>query len=81
MISTKFFHECDPFLDGVTGRDIGVTGHSDSCVDHYYLVHRAEELGLSGVREFLGAGAVVVDVRGVFDAEVVEGMGFCYRTL
>ena len=45
MISTKFFHECDPFLDGATKRDIGVTGHSDSCVDPYYLVHMAEELG------------------------------------
>ena len=56
MISTKFFHECDPFLDGATERDIGVTGHSDSCVDPYYLVHRAEELGLSGVSGVLGEG-------------------------
>ena len=33
-------------------------------------------MGLSGVREFLGAGAVVVDVRGMFDAGAAEGMGF-----
>ncbi|MEA1944285.1 MAG: hypothetical protein U9N07_02950 [Euryarchaeota archaeon] len=38
-------------------------------------------MGLSGVSGFLGAGAVVVDVRGIFDAGVVEGMGFYYRRL
>ena len=31
-------------------------------------------MGLSGVSGFLGA--VVVDVRGMFDVGVVEGMGF-----
>ena len=38
-------------------------------------------MGLSGVSGFLGEGAVVVDVRGMFDAGVVEGMGFCYKRL
>ena len=33
-------------------------------------------MGLSGVSGLLGEGAVVVDVRGVFDAGVVEWMGF-----
>ena len=39
------------------------------------------EMGLSGVARFLGAGGVVVDVRGVFDAGEVEGIGFCYKRL
>ena len=33
-------------------------------------------MGLSGVSGVLGAGAVVVDVRGVFEGGVVEGKGF-----
>ena len=33
-------------------------------------------MGLSGVGEFLEEGAVVVDVRGMIDAGVVERMGF-----
>ena len=37
-------------------------------------------MGLPGVSRFLGAGAVVVDVRGMIDAGMVEGMGFCYIT-
>jgi len=39
------------------------------------------EMGLSAVTGFLGAGGVVVDVRGVFDAGEVEGERFCYGTL
>jgi len=31
-------------------------------------------MGLGDLRGFLGAGAVVVDVRGM-----IEGKGFCYR--
>jgi len=37
------------------------------------------EMGLSGVSRFLGVGAVVVDVRGVFDGGMVEGI--LYKTL
>jgi len=37
--------------------------------------------GLSGVSGFLGAGAVVVDVRGMIDAMAAEQMGFYYRRL
>ena len=36
-------------------------------------------MGLSGVRGFMDEGAVVVDVRRVFDGEGVEGMGFIIR--
>ena len=34
-----------------------------------------------GVREFLEEGAVVVDVRGMFDAGEVKGKGFYYMGL
>jgi len=33
-------------------------------------------MGLRGFAGIMGEGAVVVDVRGVFDAGVVEWMGF-----
>ena len=38
-------------------------------------------MGLSGVSGFLGAGAVVVDVRGMFGGAGVEGEGFYYMGL
>ena len=38
-------------------------------------------MGLSGVSGFVGAGAVVVDVRGMIDGEEVEGKGFYYKGL
>ena len=38
-------------------------------------------MGLSGVSGFLGAGAVVVDVRGMFDGDEVEGKGFYYKRI
>ena len=37
-------------------------------------------MGLSGVSRFLGDGAVVVDARGMIDAEEAEGERFCYST-
>ncbi|NIA12345.1 MAG: nucleotide sugar dehydrogenase, partial [Nitrospiraceae bacterium] len=38
-------------------------------------------MGLSGVSGVLGEGAVVVDVRGMFDAGEAEGMGIRYERL
>jgi len=38
-------------------------------------------MGLSGVTEFLGAGGVVVDVWGVFDAGEVKKQRLYYETL
>jgi len=38
-------------------------------------------MGLSSVSGFLGAGGVVVDVRGMFDGDVAEGMGIQYERL
>ena len=38
-------------------------------------------MGLSGVSGVLGEGAVVVDVRGMFDAGEVKGKGFYYMGL
>ena len=39
------------------------------------------EMGLSGVTGFLGAGGVVVDVRGMFDAGEVKKQRLYYETL
>ena len=38
-------------------------------------------MGLSGVSGVLGEEAVMVDVRGMIDAGVVEGKGFYYKRL
>ena len=38
-------------------------------------------MGLSGVREFLDGGAVVVDVRGMIGGGEVKGKGFYYMGL
>ena len=37
--------------------------------------------GFEDLREFMDEGTVVVDVRGIFDEDEVEGKGFCYRRL
>ena len=71
---------------GVRAMDdlLQVTDYCPNGVDGVIVAVAHDEfrgMGLSGVSGVLGAGAVVVDVRGIFDAGVVEGMGFCYRRL
>jgi len=38
-------------------------------------------MGLRGFAGIMDEGAVVVDVRGMFEGDEAEGMGFCYMGL
>ena len=63
-------------VKALEGSDVGMDGVIVAVVHDEFL-----EMGLSGVAGFLGAGGVVVDVRGVFDAGDAEKMNFYYSGL
>jgi UDP-N-acetyl-D-mannosaminuronate dehydrogenase len=76
----------DPLLgkEEIEGFGVKAVGGPDKKMDGAIVTVMHDEfrgMGLSGVSGFLGVGAVVVDVRGVFDAGEVEGIGFCYKRL
>ena len=63
-------------VKALTGVDVEMDGVIVAVVHDEFLA-----MGLSGVVGFLGAGGVVVDVRGAFDAGDTEKMNFYYSGL
>ena len=54
-----------------------MTHHLDDAVAHSAL----RSLGLAEIKEIQSHAPILIDVRGMFNAEEVKAAGICYKTM